>query len=329
MQDGITLVGSDTDFSKAVLGCLTYPDMPQVDVKLSRCKLVDISLGRLYVADYDPDDGDHAQDPYGYGTLVDRCEFVRASTAQFPTATVFQDCLFRETGRRPDAHRFYPTAKKWLAVDCDFVRTPRGMTLQNGPDIKNGVVVACRFWDIAQGTPPGGGEVFALEAGVGYDNTIYQNAFVGCHAFNCTGPGISMYGSGMHDNLFQFITLDVRISAIDIAPEGPTTYPIRDNTFEHIEMGAGMSVQGHCSNNTFNDIVALRNPLRSGNGVPGITYLLDIFQGRPPFADGSTYDAGAGETPNQYSNLSLSYPDQPLHVFPFQAISYTNPHSPP
>jgi hypothetical protein len=103
--------------------------------------------------EYDPDSGD--ADAHSNGIVVDRCEFVRASTSQIPTGAVFSFCRFTETPPNASAHVFYPAAKKWLVYSCDWVRTARGIVMQNGP-IKNGVVAACRFWDIAQGCWDGG-----------------------------------------------------------------------------------------------------------------------------------------------------------------------------
>jgi hypothetical protein len=202
-----------------------------------------------------------------------------------------------------------------------------------GFPVKNGVVAACRFWEIAQGGF-GGSELIDMESASGKDLTISNNAFVWSHAYNCAGPGISINGAGIQDNYFGFLTLDTRSSSIDIAGfkaedgTGGDSTLVSGNRFENIEMGAWMRLTGHCADNVFKTIVGQRNPLRNGNVTPAdIGYLTVNNSGLPPFADLSTYDAGAGEGPNQYTNLYVTTPDAPLFVNAFP-ITYNFPPYP-
>jgi hypothetical protein len=93
-------------------------------------------------------------------------------------------------------------------------------------------------------------------------------------------------------------------------------------------MGAWMRFTGHCADNVFNRIVAQRNPLRNGNVTPAdLGYLTANNSGLPTFADTSTYDAGAGEGPNLFTNLYVTTPDAPLFVNAFP-VKYSFPPYP-
>ncbi len=317
----LSFFGSALNLSQRVLGS-TSPQY--VDINVSLCRFVDINLGWRYLPEYDPDDG--GSDAYGTGIVVERCEFVRAVTGPILTGSVFNYCRFKEM-TPSGAHAFYNyTSRKWLVFSCDWVRTARGIVCQSfaGGIVKNGVVAGCRFWDIQHGAQDAG-EVILLESTGGQDDSVFSNAFVWSHMFNCSGSGVQLAGSGMHDNYFGFLTLHTMAASILVwgyrAAESGSTL-VSNNTFEHIEMGAELTVQGHCADNLFNDVIALRYPLRAGNVQPGLQYLLYGHQGKPSFLDTSTYDAGAGEGPNQYKNLYLSYPEMPLHVVPAPSVTY-------
>jgi hypothetical protein len=141
-----------------------------------------------------------------------------------------------------------------------------------------------------------------------------------------------MEGSGIHDNRLSFITADVRSGSIAIygyhasTEDGDSTL-ISNNTFEFIEMGADLSLGGHCSNNSFNWVVALKNPLRNGNLTPGDVYRYyndpSTYRGRPPFADTSTYVPDEDPGPNIFQNLFASAPDDVLHVWQFPNVQNT------
>jgi hypothetical protein len=127
------------------------------------------------------------------------------------------------------------------AIHQAIARAPRPRKVTA---VLGGVVAACRFWDIAQGGF-GGGEVIAMETDTPEDDAIFNNAFVWCHVYNCGGSGVSMYGAGVHDNYFGFLTLDTRASSIDIEATytGGGSELISNNHFESIEIGAWMRRQ--------------------------------------------------------------------------------------
>jgi hypothetical protein len=183
----LSLFGSIPDLSQSVLGS-TSPQY--VDIKVLHSRLEDISLGGGYIPNYDPDHG--AYDAYTTGVEISRCEFTRASTGALPTGAAVNFCRFMETPQNSGAHMFFNFySQKWLAASCDWVRTPRGIVLQSfgGGLVKNGVVAACRFWQIAQGLI-NGGEVINLECGLGYTDSIVNNIFIWSHAYTCSGVGV-------------------------------------------------------------------------------------------------------------------------------------------
>ena len=100
--------------------------MPQfVDINVTLCRFVDISLGNNYLANYDPDGGE--VNAHGTGIVVDRCEFVRASTGPIPTGSVFSFCRFTETPQNSGAHAFFNyLSQKWLVFSCDWTRHGAG-----------------------------------------------------------------------------------------------------------------------------------------------------------------------------------------------------------
>ncbi|HEY1379237.1 MAG TPA: hypothetical protein VGF55_20710 [Gemmataceae bacterium] len=321
----LSFYGSKLDLTQRVLGS-TSPQ--HVDINVTLCRFVDISLGYYYLPDYDPDDGD--DDAYTTGIVVDRCEFVRGSGGIVPTGAVFRYCRFTETAPNSGAHVFYPSSKKWLVFSCDWVRTTRGIVCQGIPT-KNGVVAACRFWDIAQGGA-NAGEVILLEFGGGYPDTMFNNAFICCHMYNSPG-GLQLVGAGMHDNRFLILTCG-GITLDGYKPEGGETDLIDHNQFQDIELHGRLSVSGHCADNYFNQIVALRNPLQHDGDAPVLAYYgynpdVGSYQGFLPFSDTSTHDP-LTEHANRYYNLYMSYPDRLLHVFMFPNVPHTeNPESPP
>ena len=216
--------------------------------------------------------------------------------------------------------------------------TARGIVLQSFDysTVKNGVVAACRFWDIAQGVY-GGGEVINVEATLGLDDTVFNNAFIWSHAYNCSGAGVILYGAGIHNNLFSNLTLHVMSGSIAMSgfvqetdPEGDFT-AIYNNNFENIEMGANLYINGHCYGNNFNQIVQLQNPIRMGGNNPAVLgyygytpTVADVaarnYQAYLPFYDVSTYDPDVGEGANIYHSLYLSTPNGLTQVFCFPTI---------
>jgi hypothetical protein len=90
---------------------------------------------------------------------------------------------------------------------------------------------------------------------------------------NCKQYSVILFGSGIHNNAFKYLTLHTMSDSIYIDGFNGTSNPelsslISHNSFANIEIGGPLTVLGNCSANTFNQIVALQNPLSSGGEVP-------------------------------------------------------------
>jgi hypothetical protein len=306
------------DYAASVfyLGSVIY-----VEVSCVNCKFEDCTLGIGYTAA----GGDDVTGTTG-GVLLQDCEFVRAGTNEIQHGTVVNRCIFR--GSAPGSpHAFFNSgSQKWLVLSCDWVRTPRGIVCQGG-DVQNGVVIGCRFFDIVH-TQFGSAEVILFENALNTEADMSNNAFVACHMFGCTSAGIFLVGGGMNNNLFRNMTVHNMSGSIGLSQDLEGT-SIHDNKFEIIEVAANVSVAGHCFGNYFNQIVALYNPISCG-GLNAILQFYgyndpvhdagqNIYQGRLPFSDTST--RGEEESPNQYHNLYLSYPNGLFQVFQFPNVS--------
>ena len=88
--------------------------------------------------------------------------------------------------------------------------------------------------------------------------------------YDCSGAGIIPGGGGINNDYFKYITADTKSAPITI----DSTSNIYGNRFENVELGSYLSVRGDPTvpgrgeDNDFDQIVALRNPLSVGNGVP-------------------------------------------------------------
>jgi hypothetical protein len=295
------------DFTLATYGLAPLP----VDVNVVECRFENCGLGQGYC---DPTNLDPMVPILDVGgVLVDRCEFVRANAGNPTTATVFDQCLFRESNSMGSHPIYNIFSLKWLMINTDFVRTPRGLV--GGGITSNGVAAACRFFEIAQAVP-NGGEVILFERYSAGPPYIENNAFVWCAIYDCSGPGIQIYGGAARNNFFKYIFVHTKINSIVLVGADDI---ISGNRFEYIEMGADLSVTGHCSANVFSHIVALRQPLQSGHEVPGVaSWGMPNYQARPPFADTSTQSEG--EAANSYSHLYESRHDGILQVWTFPNV---------
>jgi hypothetical protein len=320
---GITFVGSQADPAHldSVFEASGYA--PQaVDVKAIGCTFKHCQLGEEFV---EPDPTTDVG-----GVLVKDCEFVRASITYPQTGIVVDDCILRETVTGGQDPFFNTAAQKWLVINSDWVRTGRGIVMQSssGNSVNNGVVAACRSFDIAFGSAAGTGEVILFEK---YDtdgtNVMDNNAFVWCHMYNCTGPGIQLAGGRINNNLFKYITAHTLIQSIGVIS---ATGIISGNKFEYIEMDAYLEVTGQCDDLYFNQIVARQNPLSTGGlavaSLPFYGYNdplsntgTNSYQGHLPFSDRSTPSSGLHA--NKYHNLYFSLSTGLAQVFQFPNVA--------
>ena len=201
--------------------------------------------------------------------------------------------------------------------------------------MQNGVVAACRLFDIAFGGPTGGGEAILFEKYDGGENYIQNNAFVWCHLYNCLSSAVQLAGGGINNNVFKFIDSDKCGIALFC------DFDIVGNTFQNMEVTGilvlpATGTSGTAESNVFDKIVIRRYPLIAGTGVPGqLTYYgyndpnlgtgANFYRGFPPIVDTTVTPESAA--PNQYTNTFLSYPDGLEHVFQSQLAYTTNTSS--
>ncbi len=326
---GITFNGSQAVPSEPdnVLSSSPYYSTA-VDVNVIACTFNNCSLGQFYAApDPDTDVG---------GVLVKDCEFIRALLQYPQTGMVVNQCIFREAADNGQVVFYNIFSQKWLVIGSDWVRTARGIDLASGEPstVRNGVVAACRFYDIAFGMQSGGGEVILFEKYDGGENHLENNAFVWCHMFNCASSGVQLAGGGINNNSFINILAHTLSSSIIINGYVADIY---SNKFEYIEMDANLAVSGQCNSNYFNQIVARQNPHSTGGAAvarlpfygyndPASGIGTNVYLAYLPFSDTSSHSP---DTPNHYHNLYLSYADGLVQVFQFPNIANANDAVPP
>lgn len=139
----------------------------------------------------------------GSELLVEDCTFINA-TAEVPSRSVFRGNLFQG----PNAYGVHPWfntgADGCLCVTNRWQQTSRGMVFQTGDAC--GTVAIENYFTGIRGGQLNANEVILMEAGVNGDKVpsgttgIHHHTFVKTYITDCAGPGISLFGSGMHDN---------------------------------------------------------------------------------------------------------------------------------
>jgi hypothetical protein len=323
---GITFRGSQAVPFQPDNVLVSYPyDPSSFDINVVGCRFEDCSLGEYYaLPDPDTDAG---------GTLVENCEFIRSTISYVLTGMVVNQCVFRDSSPAGVIPLVVATVDKWLVLNTDFVRTPRGIYISSDADgtVQNGVVAACRFYDIAFGDGTGAGEAILFEKYDGGDNFIQNNAFVWCHLYRCNSSAPQLAGGGINYNFFKFIDSDA--AGIGIYPQTD----IVGNVFQNMEVSgidvrAAPGYDGHTSNNLFNWIVIRQLPLAAGMAEPGLITSygyndpdhntgLNRYVATPPVVDTTT---PSGTNPaNQYLDNFLCYPDRLEHVFQFPTVPFS------
>ncbi|HEX4590928.1 MAG TPA: hypothetical protein VH120_13410 [Gemmataceae bacterium] len=182
------------------------------------------------------------------------------------------------------------------------------------------------------------GEIFNLECGEGYTDSIVNNAFVWSHAYNCSVGGIVLYVAGIHDNFFYNLNLQTMSKAIYIDGFNGTLDPdlaslISNNRIENVKIGSNLYVTGALFGELRQSDRRPPEPAASRRRDPAALgycgYTPDVatpnvpnYQGFLPFYDVSTH--GIGESANAYHNLYLSSPNELTQVFCFPNIGHPN-----
>lgn len=193
----------------------------------------------------------------GSSLLARRCTFRwGAGTGELPPRTWLDRCLFdgATAGGWPHAC-LLSGSDRCLITSNDFRSTARGVMMQ--ATVRGCCVVGNDFSGI-DGQQANGGEVMGLET----QAEIAYNAFVYNYAKDCSGPGISFQGSGVHDNLFWGELLDCRSQSVYLAQNGAGA--IERNTILEFECAGGVWVEGNCRQNSV-AVVVRELPRSSGN----------------------------------------------------------------
>lgn len=165
-----------------------YDHSPKIDV--INCTIEGGALGRAHMAN----------------TLVKNCKFDKGVTGQIPINSAYVDNEFYGHTNYGE-HSFFCTAGSGcLIVNNQFFNTNRGIVFQTGW-VYGCAVIDNHFTNI-RGGEGNANEVILFETGTdgiiipSGANGMRENVVLQNWITNCSGPGISLYGTGMHDNYF-------------------------------------------------------------------------------------------------------------------------------
>jgi hypothetical protein len=205
--------------------------------------------------------------PVSGGVIVSKNEFRRGCTGQIGSQTVYFDNDFYGHTNYGN-HSFFTTgAVGSLIISNRWHGTNRGIVIQTG-DTRG-----CVFMDITMDGIRGGqanaNECVLMEAGTNGeivpDSThgIRDNAFIDAWINNCAGPGVSLYGSGMHDNVF--INVDSHTDNTSLSLAALKGGAIGANNFENIEATGCLLLVGDVGGQSFSNVTFVEMPQLHGN----------------------------------------------------------------
>lgn len=268
--DGLTLTHDASIDPSAILYLHAWPRVAG-NVTVRRCTMK----------------GGHLGGATQSGMLVEQCRFERAGTGEMDAYSVWLENLF--TGQtRQGLHAMFDTgAGPKLICSNRFDQCTRGMVFQTG-DCCGNVVIDNYFRGI-RGGAGNANECILLEGGnngdvvPSPDHGMRDNAFVGVFIDDCAGPGISLYGSGMHDNIFWDINSHVDSGSVLVsAIRGGK---IGANTFMNVEAGDSLELRGDVGGQYFANFHFLANSCRRGNAGPFAAVYQQRVTNHPIYAD--------------------------------------------
>lgn len=216
------------------------------------------------------------------GHIIENCIFRNSSIGSLPYNTYIHKCYFYGTNNVMDNHSFFNRyGNESLLASLTFDGTTRGIIFQNNP-ISGCMILDTKMTNI-RGGQINGSECFLIEtaspeAGLPDDPQINNNTILGANITNSSGPGLSLYGDFMKDNIFYDMKIHVDHTALDISGlhESGGHY---SNTFTNMELDGGITFLGTYGNHTFTNVNIRYRPIRAGNqGIYGSTFqLYDTF----------------------------------------------------
>ena len=200
--------------------------------------------------------------------IVENNTFIGAGTGYIANGSVIIGNRFVGPNERAIHPLFIAGTNHALVCSNVWENTSRGIVMQSR-DLSNTVVMDSYFHGIHAGEP-NAGEYILMESGVDGsvpptgENGIHDNLFVDMWMLNCAGPAISLYGSGMHHNIFQNVKIEV--DATSIAIQALNGGIISENEFHNVQATGCLLLTGNVGKELFNQIHFIEQTQRIGNG---------------------------------------------------------------
>lgn len=261
--------------------------------------------------------------------LVEDCIFDKATSDNLASGAVWLRNTFKGATRGQHPVFTFSSTSSLLLASNRFYGTVRGMVFQ-GPNTRNSMIMDSHF-DGIWGGNNNANECILFESGTGAaitpsgENGARNNTFVDTYIINSAGPGISLYGSGMHDNLFWNNTLICDSYGIILNPVATTGTPQIDNTsFTNTVTSGAIKMIQDVGDVSFENLSILERVQSHGNQDPQISVIEARNQGFPFTLDDATKASNKIAFSNAYYNsfrgreqiLSQNY--KPTGGFPWR-----------
>lgn len=229
------------------------------------------------------------------GLLVEDCTFQNATT-EVSSLSVYRGNRFIGPNSF-GAHPWFNTgADGCLCVTNTWDRTSRGMVFQSGD--ARGTVAIENYFSGIRGGQLNANEVILFEAGVNGSKVpvgasgINNNTFVNTYISECAGPGVSFYGSGMHDNVFW--VSEIATETVSLSMVALNGGAMGRNTFDNAEMTGALNFVGNIGTFTAANFHVLESLWRHGgdSGSYTATYRNRVLDA-PIVADATARARGA------------------------------------
>lgn len=270
--DGLLLTHSEQIPTEAITYVHQYP-IKSGNVTIRNCTIRGGSLA-------------HQQGP---GWLVDGCNFDHAGTGHVADCSVWLNCRF-EGRTRQGHHPFFNTGVPALVCSSDWINTNRAIVLQGA--VHGHMSIDCTASNIGPGGVLSGSEVVLLETGSSVPMTHgpHDNTFVDIEIRNCCGPGVSLYGSGHHDNVFWNVNSDVENTSLMVCEFD--NGQMDNNEFHNFQCTGGLDIRGNVGHVTFSNCQMVQRVQRRGNQGPFASMMQHFNTHYPIHADEEARTSG-------------------------------------
>jgi hypothetical protein len=222
--------------------------------------------------------------------VVESCRFERGMSGQVASGSVWIQNDFVGQTRRGE-HQFFNTgASSLLMCSNRWHHTNRGIVFQTG-DCRNSVVIESYFYAI-HGGENNASECILLEGGTGNppvpaegERGMRHNTFIDSWLIDCAGPGVSLFGSGMHHNQFLNTRANVETQGISLTCTGSPAASMDANEFHNTLTTGTVRLQGDVGKLLFGNLQVVESVQRAGNAMPQREIMLAENQGFPFLVD--------------------------------------------